>query len=49
MQNTSTMFAEYDIMKKEKCCLEALFSSMTVSEKEDVLLYAENLLKSRKE
>lgn len=49
MQETSTMFAECDIMKKEKCFLEALFSSMTVSEKEDVLLYAEKLLNSRKE
>lgn len=49
MQDTSTMFVECGIMKKEKCCLEALFSSMTVREKEDVLLFAEKLLKSRKE
>ena len=49
MQENSTKFAECDIMKKEKCFLEALFSSMTVSEKEDVLLFAENLLNSRKE
>lgn len=49
MQENSTKFAKCDIMKKEKCFLEALFSSMTVSEKEDVLLYAEKLLNSRKE
>lgn len=49
MQENSTKFAECDIMKKEKCFLEALFSSMTISEKEDVLLFAEKLLNSRKE
>ncbi len=49
MQDTSTMFAKCDIMEKEKCRLKTLFSSMTVSEKEDVLLYAEKLLNSRKE
>lgn len=49
MQDTSTMFAKYDIMEKEKCRLKALFSSMTDDEKKDVLLHAEKLLKSRKE
>ena len=48
MQDTSTMFAKYDIMEKEKCRLKTLFSSMTDDEKKDVLLHAQKLLKSRK-
>lgn len=49
MQKDSTKFAECDIMEKEKCRLQDLFSSMTTKEKQDVLAYAERLLSSRKE
>lgn len=50
MQETSTMFAKCDTMEeKEKCRLKALFSSLSVQEKQEVLSYAESLLNSRKE